>query len=65
MKLIWSLIFSALPLFAQSGDKAGEVQAPPPPTLQIPPAPPLSVDDALKTFRLQPGFKIEIVASEP
>jgi glucose/arabinose dehydrogenase/mono/diheme cytochrome c family protein len=59
-------MFSAVvPLFAQSGDKAGEVQAPPPSTMQIPPAPPLSVDDALKTFRLQPGFKIEVVASEP
>ena len=65
MKLIWSLIFTAIPLFTQSGDKAGEVQAPPPASLQIPPAPPLSVDDALKTFHIQPGFKIEVVASEP
>ena len=33
--------------------------------MNIPPAPPLSVDDALKSFRLQPGFEIEVVASEP
>jgi mono/diheme cytochrome c family protein/glucose/arabinose dehydrogenase len=67
MKLIWSLLIfaAALPLFAQNGDKQDEVQAPPPATLMIPPAPPLSVEEALKTFKLQPGFRIEVVASEP
>jgi mono/diheme cytochrome c family protein/glucose/arabinose dehydrogenase len=48
---------------AQSGDRAGEVQTPP--KLTSPPAPPLSADEALRTFRLPPGFRIEIVAAEP
>src|SRR4051812_2598552 len=65
MKWIWSLIIisASLPLFAQSGDKQDEVQAPPPASLKIPPAPPLSVEEALKSFKLQPGFRIEVVAT--
>ncbi|HEX8913740.1 MAG TPA: PVC-type heme-binding CxxCH protein, partial [Humisphaera sp.] len=31
----------------------------------IPPAPVLSPQDELKTFRVPPGFKVELVASEP
>ncbi len=58
-------LFLAVPLRAQRGDKAGEVQAPPPATMQIPPAPPLPAGEALKSFRLQPGFEIQLVASEP
>jgi mono/diheme cytochrome c family protein/glucose/arabinose dehydrogenase len=49
----------------QEGDKAGEEQRSQVPRELIPPAPPLSPDEALKTFRLQPGFRIELVASEP
>src|SRR5688572_25344610 len=64
MILIWLLtILAAVPVLAQNGDKAGESQAPP--SMEIPPAPPLSPADALKSFRLQPGFRIELVASEP
>lgn len=66
MKWICSyVLIAALPVFAQSGDKAGEVQAPPPATMNIPPSPALSVQDALKSFKLQAGFRIEVVASEP
>jgi glucose/arabinose dehydrogenase/mono/diheme cytochrome c family protein len=50
---------------AQSGDREGEVQQPPPPHLKAPPAPALSAEEALKTFRVAPGFKVEIVASDP
>jgi putative membrane-bound dehydrogenase-like protein len=50
---------------AQQGDKAGEEQRPQVPREKIPPAPALSPDEALKTFRLQRGFRIELVASEP
>ena len=61
---IWLLMFfSAVPVLAQNGDKAGETQAPP--AMKIPPAPPLSPEEALKTFRIQPGFRIEVVAAEP
>ena len=50
---------------AQSGDKPGEVQSDPPKHLVIPPAPPLTVGEALRTFRVAPGFRIEAVASDP
>jgi mono/diheme cytochrome c family protein/glucose/arabinose dehydrogenase len=50
---------------AQSGDRAGEEQPPPPEHLRSPPAPPLKPEDALRSFRLHPGFRIEIVAAEP
>ena len=66
MKSIWFYIwFLAMPVVAQQGDNAGEIQAPPPSSMKIPPAPPLAVDEALRTFRLQPGFQIEAVASDP
>jgi glucose/arabinose dehydrogenase/mono/diheme cytochrome c family protein len=50
---------------AQSGDREGELQQPPPAHLKAPPAPALSAEQALKTFRVAPGFKVEIVASDP
>src|SRR5215510_14885682 len=31
----------------------------------VPPAPPLSPDEALKTFRVAPGYRLEPVAAEP
>ncbi len=33
--------------------------------LQVPPAPPLSPAEAMKTFRLAPGYRLELVAAEP
>jgi mono/diheme cytochrome c family protein/glucose/arabinose dehydrogenase len=59
------MVLAAQLLWAQQGDKAGEEQPPPPPTLEIPPAPPLSPEEALETFQLPPGFRIEVVAAEP
>src|SRR5688572_33507542 len=59
------VLLCAAPVCAQRGNKSGEEQRPPPGTMKIPPAPPLSVEEALKSFRLQPGFEIEVVASEP
>lgn len=50
---------------AQSGDRPGEKQAPPPEHLKAPPAPALKPEDALKTLRVAPGFRVEIVASDP
>src|SRR5436189_830936 len=67
-KLICSLFIGmmiAFPMFAQRGDKKGEVQELRVPKEKIPPSPPLSPADALKTFRLPAGFRIELVASEP
>lgn len=59
------LAASAAAAFAQSGDRPGEVQNPPPADMVIPPAPALSPEEALKTFQIAPGFRIELVASEP
>src|SRR5690242_6836270 len=50
---------------AQSGDRPGEQQAPPPEHLKAPPAPALKPEDALKTLRVAPGFRVELVASDP
>ncbi len=33
--------------------------------LNVPPAPPLSPEEALKTFRVAPGYRLELVAAEP
>ncbi|EEF63423.1 PVC-type heme-binding CxxCH protein [Pedosphaera parvula] len=56
-------LFLASAVYAQQGDRPGEVQNQP--AFPIPPAPVLSADEALKTFKLAPGFKIQLVASEP
>ena len=50
---------------AQQGDEPGEIQTPLIPPEQIPPAPALPPAEALKSFKLAPGFKIELVAAEP
>src|SRR5262245_53987757 len=53
------------PATAQQGDKKGELQSSRVPKEKIPPSPPLAPVDALKTFKIQPGFRVELVASEP
>ncbi len=58
----------AAPLYAQRGDqrdKPGQQQVDPIPADKIPPQPVLSPEEALKAFKIQPGFRIELVASEP
>ena len=66
--LIAGLFVGSLSLHAQQGDHKdapGTAQIDPIPADKIPPSPVLSIPDALKAFRLQPGFRIEAVASEP
>ena len=48
-----------------SRENPGEGQVPLVPREIIPPAPPLPPAEALKTFRLADGFKLELVASDP
>ncbi|MBI4621836.1 MAG: dehydrogenase [Verrucomicrobia bacterium] len=56
----------ATPLLAQLGDRpGGDPQRPPSPDIEIPPAPVLSPAEALRSFSLPPGFRIEMVAAEP
>ncbi len=62
------LALSPFVLRAQIGDNAdkpGFVQVPIVPAHLIPPAPALTPEEALKTFRLPPGYKLEIAAAEP
>ncbi|MSR42697.1 MAG: c-type cytochrome [Pedosphaera sp.] len=63
--LLLALCLVAAIAHAQSGDKPGEKQESRVPKEKIPANPPLAPADALKTFKLPPGFRIETVASEP
>lgn len=59
---------AATGLKAQIGDnweKPGFVQVPLVPANQIPPAPVVPAEQAVKEFKLAPGFRIELVAAEP
>lgn len=67
-KLFGSVLLAAMAAssaFAQSGDKRNEEQKSRVPASLIPPSPPLSPADALKKFKIAPGFKIQTVAHEP
>ena len=55
----------ALELCAQQGDRQGETQTPRVPRELIPPAPVLPPEQALKSFKLQAGFRMDLVACEP
>lgn len=64
-RILSSLLLTAAVVLAQNGDKPGEKQESRVPKDKIPANPPLSPADALKTFKLPPGFRIEVVAAEP
>src|SRR6266487_6509169 len=49
----------------QQGEQTAEIPPPRIPKQKIPAAPPLSPEEALKQFKVQPGFRVELVASEP
>jgi len=51
--------------YAQQGDRPGETQQIVVPKEKIPPAPPLTPEQAMKSFKLPDGFRIELVAAEP
>ncbi len=63
--ILAALLAANVSLHAQSGDKAGEEQLVRIPPEKIPPSPALSPEQALESFRLPDGFRIEIVAAEP
>ena len=65
VRLLVSLLLIAPLALAQNGDKPGEKQESRVPKEKIPASPPLSAAAALKTFKLPPGFRIEVVAAEP
>ncbi|MBK8976534.1 MAG: c-type cytochrome [Planctomycetes bacterium] len=62
------LLLLAAATRAQAGDAKddpGTVQAAPPAWMQIPPAPVRTPAEALASFRIEPGYRIELVAAEP
>ncbi|MBA3699450.1 MAG: c-type cytochrome [Planctomycetes bacterium] len=59
------LLIAAFLLSAANSAFAGEDMPPPPAHWKIPPAPVLSADEVLKSFKLQSGYKLELVAIEP
>ncbi|NNE90362.1 MAG: c-type cytochrome [Verrucomicrobiales bacterium] len=62
---LFALILLASPVLAQRGDRKGHVMEPPPGHWKIPAAPVLSAGAALKSFSVEDGFRIELVAAEP
>ena len=64
-RVLLSLLLTAAVALAQNGDKSGEKQESRVPKEKIPANPPLSPEAALKTFKLPPGFRIELVAADP
>jgi glucose/arabinose dehydrogenase/mono/diheme cytochrome c family protein len=56
---------AGLTALAQNGDVSGEAQETPPLQIEIPPAPTLPVDEAIKTIRVAPGYHLEIEAADP
>ena len=56
----------AISAHAQRGDRGDAGKMPPPPKEWTLPAPPLSADEALKSFQFgEDGFALELVAAEP
>ena len=66
--LLAASCLAALSLSAQIGDKAdkaGVQQVPIVPAHLIPPSPPLSAEQALRAFKVAPGYRVELVAEAP
>ena len=53
------------PVDSQNGDRAGEAQPENWREWEVPPAPPLSPEEQLRSFRVAPGFRVELVAADP
>lgn len=68
IRMIWALgtlLTLATPAWSQRGDRPGETQPSLPDQLHIPAALPQSPAQALSTFRVHEGLRIELVAAEP
>ncbi len=58
-------VLAALSVAARIGDKQSAELKSPVPANRIPPSPPLAPAEALKKFKIAPGFKIQTAAHEP
>ena len=56
---------ASVPVAAQRGDREGHVMDQVWRQFEVPGAPPLSPAEAMASFRLAPGFRLELVAAEP
>ena len=65
LALALSVLSLSVPLTAQQGDREGEVQAPVPDHIVIPPAPVLSPEEAIKTLKVPAGYRVELIAADP
>lgn len=61
--ILWILLCGSV--FAQNGDKPGEAQTLRVAVDKIPPAPPLSPEEAIRRIHVPSGFEVRLVASEP
>jgi len=59
------MIAAVIQLPAQNGDRGDTNQPLRVAREKIPPAPPLTPEEALTEFKVAPGFRVELVASEP
>ena len=60
-----SLVSTTLGQIGDEADKKGQIQKALVPAELIPPAPALTPDEALKSFEVAPGYKLEIAAADP
>ncbi len=65
MRTLLITLCCASTLFAQAGDRGDKDQPEVWKAMNLPPAPPVPADKALDTFRIAPGFRLELAASEP
>ncbi len=63
--IIVTLLMSSWMAAAQRGDRQGQDQPEVWRDMDVPPAPVLTPAQALKSFKLAPGFRIEIAAADP
>ncbi|MBX7208610.1 MAG: HEAT repeat domain-containing protein [Verrucomicrobiaceae bacterium] len=61
----WLACHADAQTIGDSYDKPGEVQKSLVPRELIPPSPALTPEDAIKTMRIAPGFRIELAAADP
>jgi glucose/arabinose dehydrogenase/mono/diheme cytochrome c family protein len=65
LRLTPLLALFTLRLLAQHGDRAGEQQKPVDPNLPVPPSPILAAEEERATFKVAPGFHVDLVAGDP
>ncbi len=65
MRTLLIVLGCASTLLAQAGDRGEKDQPEVWKTMTVPPAPPVPADKALATFKIAPGFRLELAASEP